>query len=352
MNLILQWFTFFFEYLFSLIFIIYLGQLIHELGKVTFALLSGYQFVSFNFLWVTLIRKNQKIKWQFHRIVFDTESNVVPQQFSPKLKFRPYFYGGIIFDLLFGVLAGLFWLFFPRAPLILRIDLLIFIVICAFNFCNCLPINWFGIPTDFKNIATIKKSSDALFGYYVSLVAVYLAINEVPLTDYSEKLFYQSAEADHRNFYVMAQDWLRVAYLEQQLFQEGSEIDLLGYVDQLIPFLNYAPKTMRAQYLNEAIFIDLIADYRIKWALSQWNSNLITHYSMKQNYPTYLKTMILLELLNQNKKYFQTDFAESIKILQQIPDQFNDLFLIQNMQQHLVPWRAILRRNHGLASNN
>lgn len=348
MNFILQWFIFFFEYLFSLIFIIYFVQLIHESGKVIFALLSGYQFVSLNFLWFTLIRKNQKLRFRIHRTIFDTDSNVVPVKFSSKLKFRPYFYGGIIFDLLFGTIAGILWYFLPKISLILRIDLIIFIIICTFNFLNCLPLNWFGVPTDFKNISAIKKSPDALFGYYVSLVASYLAINEIPLTQYSEKLFYQSPQADHRNFYVMSQDWLKAAYLEQQVFQNGTGDDLLGYIDQLLPFLNYAPKTIRAQYLNEAIFIDLIANYRTKWAIKQWNSSLITHYSMKQNYPTFIKTIILTEIINQKNKYLQTDFKEGIEILQQAQDQINDLYLMKNLQKKLPEWQTILRRNHGL----
>lgn len=346
MNFILQWFIFFFEYLISLISIIYFTQLLHETGKVIFAKLSGYQFVSLHFMWFTLLRKNKKLHFYFHRSFFDTSSNVVPKKFTPKLKFRPYFFGGIIFDLILLLISVLVLIFWPHPPILARVDNLLFIFFFFYNFLNIIPINWFGNPSDTKNISYIKQGPDALFGYYVSLVAVYLAVNQVPIVNYSEDLFKQNENADHRNPYIMYQDWLKVTYLEHMIFQQNANFDILRYLDALIPFLNFAPKTIRAQYLNEAIFIYVLANYKTKWAIDRWNSNLITHYSTKQNYTSFIKTMILIEIINNKNDLVQDDIKEGTQILKQASDQINDLYIVEHMQQDLAEWRRRLNNNH------
>ncbi|WP_317696103.1 hypothetical protein [Xylocopilactobacillus apis] len=346
MNFILQWFIFFFEYLISLILIIYLAQLLHEIGKIIFALFSGYQFVSLNFMWFTLIKKNKKMQFHVHRSFFDTSSNMVPKKFTPKLKFRPYFYGGIIIDLILLLISIGIFLIIPKAPIIVRVDIILLIFFFFYNFLNIIPLTWFGNPTDTKNISYIKKGPDALFGYYVSLVAVYLAVNNVPIIKYSPDLFKQSQQADHRNPFVMYQDWLKVTYYEHAIFRENAQYDLLTYIDALIPFLNFAPKMIRAQYLNEAIFAYVIGNYKTKWSVDHWNSKLITHYSTRQNYTSFIKTMILFELINKNKKYLNDDIKEGTQILEQASDQVNDLYLVKHLKEDLSTWRDLLNRNH------
>ncbi|WP_317635192.1 hypothetical protein [Xylocopilactobacillus apicola] len=346
MNFILQWFLFFFEYLISLIIIIYLAQLLHETGKIIFARFSGYQFVSLNFMWFTLLRKNKKLKFYFHRSFFDTSSNVVPSKFTPKMKFRPYFFGGIILDLIFLIISILILLLVPVPNVLFRVDNLLFIFFFFYNFLNIIPITWFGNPTDTKNISYIKKGPDALFGYYVSLVAVYLAVNNVPIVKYSEDLFRQNENADHRNPFVMYQDWLKVTYLEHMIFRENANYDLLQYLDALIPFLNFAPKMIRAQYLNEAIFVYVAANYKTKWAIDHWNSSLITHYSTRQNYTSFIKTMILIEIINKKDKLAQDDLKEGARILEQASDQINDLYLVEHLESDLPKWRDQLNFNH------
>ncbi|BDR59395.1 hypothetical protein XA3_18360 [Xylocopilactobacillus apicola] len=211
---------------------------------------------------------------------------------------------------------------------------------------NIIPITWFGNPTDTKNISYIKKGPDALFGYYVSLVAVYLAVNNVPIVKYSEDLFRQNENADHRNPFVMYQDWLKVTYLEHMIFRENANYDLLQYLDALIPFLNFAPKMIRAQYLNEAIFVYVAANYKTKWAIDHWNSSLITHYSTRQNYTSFIKTMILIEIINKKDKLAQDDLKEGARILEQASDQINDLYLVEHLESDLPKWRDQLNFNH------
>lgn len=346
MNFILKWFIFFIEYLISLILITYIAQLIHECGKVLFAKIAGYQFVSMNFMWFSIIRKNNKTKISIHRSFFDTSSNVVPPKFTPKMKFRPYFYGGIIVDFIF-LLISIGLIFVIKHPsTIFRVDNLLFIFFFFYNFLNIIPINWFGSPTDTKNISYIKSGPDALFGYYVSLVAVYLAVNNVPIVNYSTELFNQHENANHQNPFVMYQDWLKVTYFEHMIFQKNANYDLLSYLDALVPFLNFAPKMIKAQYLNEAIFIYIVANYKTNWAIDRWNSKLITHYSTKQNYTSFIKTMILVEIINKKEKLVEIDLVEGTKILEQANDQINDLYLIQHIAQDLPQWRIKLNQNH------
>lgn len=214
----------------------FLAIIIHELGHLVFGKLTGYRFVSFrlsSFIW---FKEEGKLRFSRSKSIVSGQCLMNPPEDEGKFKFVWYNLGGGVFNLLlaaiwlglFIIATGLayeqihwFWAIFFISGILLNVLVALF---------NLLPVIWFGMPVDGRNVREALKSKDARRGLYLMLyINGQLALGK-RYRDFPPELFVINKNADLNNYFVAY-----ILLLEaERLYDSGNPEGSMDIMNRLV----------------------------------------------------------------------------------------------------------------------
>ena len=155
------------------IFLCFILQIIiHEGGHLIFGLLSGYKFVSFRIGSITLIREEDK--WKLKKFNLPGTGGqcllMPPGEDKDKFPFVMYNLGGVLLNLIFGIIPIFIVVIFKQIPLGVRGFLSVLGgvgVLCALL--NGIPLKAAGIANDGSNVLSLIRDKEARRAFYMQL---------------------------------------------------------------------------------------------------------------------------------------------------------------------------------------
>lgn len=202
----------------------FLNIIIHEAGHLVFGLLSGYRFLSYRILSLTLMKKDGKLVWKHQKTPgIAGQCLMLPPKWEEGKKYPVALYnlGGGLLNLIFCILPiPLF--FCGNTMLSWGVGIFLF---CGFvvGVTNLIPMT-VGIPNDGKNYSYCKKSPQNVYAFYLQLELNARLSCGAHYSDFTEETFRlpDGAKLDNTlTLYVVLKryDWL----LSQSRFEEASE---------------------------------------------------------------------------------------------------------------------------------
>ena len=148
----------------SLLLLFPISIIIHELGHMTFGLLSGYKFLSFKLLCFQIIKTNGKLKFKFIKAMVLGQCLMTFKDDPRDMKYKSYMYGGSIFNLVISILSLIasIIIFIFKGYFLVYTQVLFFINIYMF-ICNGIPLNIRGIYNDALNLKLMNKYDEYRF---------------------------------------------------------------------------------------------------------------------------------------------------------------------------------------------
>lgn len=230
-----------FIYLLAFVFLILaiLAQIIfHEVGHLVFGLLTGYRFGLFRVGDFLLIRSEGKIRFKRHRqnMVIGQCLMFPPEQADGKIPYLFYNLGGVIFNFILALAAGLAILFLKTG--------LYFSLFCAcltlsgifLTLTNGLPLK--ALANDAFNITEIKKDPEGLSAFWRQLKIYELLIGGKRLKEMPEDLFEMRGASPEENVMTCHIEVFACDRLMDSLRFSEAEVrleDLLSRVKDLNP---------------------------------------------------------------------------------------------------------------------
>ncbi|MCR5740895.1 MAG: M50 family metallopeptidase [Gammaproteobacteria bacterium] len=164
--------------------------ILHELGHFIFGLISGYKFISFQVLFLALIKKNKRLKLVFEKIPAAGQCVMgVEEENKNKVKYKLYMLGGIIMNyiLLLGGLIGFILILIFNGNLCYIFSGLIVVNIYLLA-TNAIPINVSGVYNDALNLKLMDKYESVRKAIINSLVIEYMIYNDAKAEDLPDEL--------------------------------------------------------------------------------------------------------------------------------------------------------------------
>ena len=158
-----------------LILAVFVQIILHEGGHLIFGLAPGYRFVSFRVGSLTLIKEGGKFRFKRFSISGTGGQCLLSPPDKPYEQ-MPYFWynaGGVLMNLLTGIIALILWISYPELPLPLHLFLL-FSFICGFFLAlmNGIPLKMSGITNDAYNLILMHRDLNTR-----KYLALQLAVN-------------------------------------------------------------------------------------------------------------------------------------------------------------------------------
>lgn len=176
---------------------IYLHIAIHELGHLFFGILNGYKFIAYSIKPISIIKENNQLKIKSFLLPGALGQCILdpPEPVNGKIPYRAYNWGGVIFNIVFSIIALIIYIFSNN------IFILYFVIVgLYFAATNGIPIDNMLIPNDARNILEISKHEKGSLGLYIQLKVYKLMTNGVRLTDIPNTLIYPPKDDELTNF--------------------------------------------------------------------------------------------------------------------------------------------------------
>lgn len=185
-----------------LIIAVYLQIILHEGGHLILGLATGYRFVSFRVGSLTLIK--EKGRYRFKRFsISGTGGQCLLSPPHKPYNQLPYFWynaGGVLMNLLTGIVALILWVMFPDLPMPLHLFLLIFFIVGFFlALMNGIPMKMSGITNDAYNLILMSKDPESRRSLAVQLYVNAEIQNGVRPKDMPEEWFRDIEIKDYCN---------------------------------------------------------------------------------------------------------------------------------------------------------
>ncbi|MEG2934993.1 MAG: hypothetical protein RR844_00730 [Clostridium sp.] len=242
---------------FILVFIsFYIQIIIHESGHLVFGLLSGYTFVSFRIGSATLIRNEGK--WEMKKFNIPGTGGqcllMPPEADMENVPFVLYNLGGVIFNLIFGVIPVLIVILIETtAPWLKGFLLVLGFVGIISVLLNGIPLKATGVANDGSNIISMVKDKDARRAFYSQLrfnglLSQGIRPREMNINDFK----FQSGDVSsplNTALILMEYNY----YLDKMEFEKGREL-----LRSLNPHLNNILGIYRFEINCEKVFLELV----------------------------------------------------------------------------------------------
>ncbi len=190
----------------SFVFGIMLYIIVYQIGKIIFALLSGFKIISANILVLNFVKKENKFKIEF---VFPEGwgglIHVIPNKDYDKCKPILFHFGGSILTIIFAVLASLIAYFVDPTRKLVYILLTLSIMGIIVLIANMIPVYTDGINDGFAiRLLLEKKNKKAYLDNLYQYEALYLGNRELQdfsYDDYDDT--FQAYSLIYRYYYFM-----------------------------------------------------------------------------------------------------------------------------------------------------
>ena len=206
-----------------LILAVFVQIILHEGGHLIFGLATGYRFVSFRVGSLTLIKEGGKFRFKRFSISGTGGQCLLSPPDKPYEQ-MPYFWynaGGVLMNLLTGIIALILWISYPELPLPLHLFLL-FSFICGFFLAlmNGIPLKMSGITNDAYNLILMHRDLNTR-----KYLALQLAVNAevqkgMRLKDMPDEWFPNDEVTDYKNIMQVAVKLLYISrYVDRKEFK-------------------------------------------------------------------------------------------------------------------------------------
>lgn len=291
---------------------VYLQIIIHELGHLVFGLISGYQFLSFRFLNLLLIKTDGKLKFKKMKLSGTAgQCLMVPPEYK-KGEFPHLLYGlgGVIFNFLSAAICFGLWKLLDCYYLEVFF-LFSGVISFAMGFANGIPISYTEIPNDGYNCVAALKSEEACYGLYFQLMVHAQLAKGKRLKELPEEWFELKDPKTIKNTMVATRAVLSANYLmDKHEFEEA-----LFYMQQLVEEKNtYVVNIHKKLMICDVIYCLAMRGVgydEIKKLLTPAQRKFMN--AMKKN-PAVIRTQYVLEKL-QNKEVAAMKLEKEFEIV-------------------------------------
>lgn len=237
----------------------FLQIVLHEAGHLIFGLFSGYTFISFRIGSATLVRDEGK--WQIKKFNIPGTGGqclmMPPEMKGDNFPFIAYNLGGVIMNLILGIVPILMVTFIEGMGSWLKGFLLIFGVVGIVSaLLNGIPLKAGGVANDGSNLLDLLKDVEARRAFYLQLkFNGLLSMGKRP-RDMEISDFQLSEGADVVSPLNTAMILMQYNYyLDNMNFQKGREL-----LNSLNPYLNKILGLYRYEIDCEKIFLELVLE--------------------------------------------------------------------------------------------
>lgn len=322
------------------IFTLFLSIFIHEFGHFIAAKISGYKFLSFSFLGLTVYKYKNQFKFKYKNIKgIGGQCLMQPPPFNDKWPYKFYNFGGVIANSLTAVISAAVIL--KSNPSILFHMFLFCLVVynLLFAFINGIPIQSSGIPTDGMNILYASKDKHSRKSFY----HMFQFEKELEMYEGFKNMPYEivkvSEDADLSNF---INGYMKLN--EGSFFIEnGKSEDGLNIFMKLILYTDNYPGYYKAIIKNEIIFYFLINKVAYDLVDKYWTEDHIK-YCKKMSIINYYLAQSSYELI------INKDIEESKKCIEKYEEKINSI--LHSYQKDLAYKQIDLIENAISNSNN
>ena len=211
-----------------LILAVFVQIILHEGGHLIFGLATGYRFVSFRVGSLTLIKEGGKFRFKRFSISGTGGQCLLSPPDKPYEQ-MPYFWynaGGVLMNLLTGIIALILWISYPELPLPLHLFLL-FSFICGFFLAlmNGIPLKMSGITNDAYNLILMHRDLNTR-----KYLALQLSVNAevqkgMRLKDMPDEWFPNDEVTDYKNIMQVAVKLLYISrYVDRKEFKTAQSL--------------------------------------------------------------------------------------------------------------------------------
>lgn len=226
--------------------------IIHEFGHLFFGLRSGYTFIAYQYLFITVYKKENRLRISINRNNLVAGQCILKPVSIHETNFRYVAYnaGGYIFNFIF-VAIGICIAFFTRGAV-----QLFFIVFSLFNMYsgvyNAIPSSRI-IPSDGLNLKTAKQSKEAAYGLHCMMYLQSFFHENHTYQDLDISILQMVETADRSNYFVAFIDICLADYYRE-----------LQEFDKVIDILESIPYETLPKYYRILIQSELVECYIIK----------------------------------------------------------------------------------------
>ena len=178
-----------------------LSIIIHESGHLIFGLLTGYKFSSFrigNFMW---IKQNGKIK--FRRLSISGTGGqclmIPPQDKNGRVPTVLYNLGGVLMNLVFGIVCILLYIILSSIPVFSLVLLSSAVISLILALSNGIPMAVGGLPNDGMNAYYLSGNKTAALAFRNQLLMNAELAKGARISDMPEEWFRLPEDADMKN---------------------------------------------------------------------------------------------------------------------------------------------------------
>lgn len=287
----------------------FINTILHEVGHMIFGLLTGYKFLSFRVLMLTVCKDPKGFHFKKYNVGGTLgQCLMIPPATEP----LPYFWynaGGLIMNLLVIILSGLLIGKYdlPMVPFALCIMLL---ATAAWMFVmNGVPMT-LGIPNDGKNILVLWRHPENRKDFYNMLAVTSEMYNGKRLIEMPYKWFESEPLTDKSDAMNMSARSFTYSLLVDRLeFDAAREI-----TEEFMNLGDNLPMLFRNEVASDRIFLELATLNRIEVISELFDKKLQQYIEVNSKYSP-LKSAVLFayELVhNQNPEAAQSHYDKVV----------------------------------------
>lgn len=294
----------------------YLQIVLHEAGHLVCGLVSGYRFVSFRIMSLTLIKDgNGKLRFKRFKLagtggqcLMAPPVNVAPND-MPTALFNA---GGALSNLLWATIALLALLYCSNMSSFFKYFLASTMVVgYAFALLNGIPLKMGGISNDGHNLLYLKRNEQSVKGFYTQLLVNEKLQNGTRLSSMPEELFDLGGDIDYSDPMQANVEILRL----QRMIDKGEFIA----VHNLLKELNFSHgqemlQLYRLEMQSDMLFTSLVTgDFEMAKSLSR--NKLLMSYITKHAQVMTSKQRVLMAkalILDDNHAEAQTIYDKVV----------------------------------------
>ena len=247
--------------LFSFYLAMLLQIILHEAGHLIFGLLTGYRFLSFRILSLTLLREDGRLRFRRYSLAGTGGQCLMipPQLRDGKIPVLLYNFGGAILNLL---TALLFFALSLPLPLSSFLRLFLRLLALAGGFIaitNGLPLRLGPVDNDGANALSLLRSREAVRSFWIQLKVNEQIAKGIRTKDMPEDWFALPSEEELQTSSLSAAIGVLAAgrLMDQHRFAEADAL-----IERLLAMESKLPGLYRSQLLCERIFVELIGPNR------------------------------------------------------------------------------------------
>lgn len=296
---------------FVLVFVSFLIQIIiHEGGHLTFGLLSGYTFVSFRVGSATFVKDEGK--WRIKKFNIPGTGGqcllMPPEVDNENLPFVLYNLGGVLLNLIFGIIPIVSVIAFEGLPPWLKGVLWVFGAVGIVSaLLNGIPLKAAGVANDGSNVISMLKDKNARKAFYSQLrfnglLSMGIRPRDMNISEYKLQEGADVTSPLNTALILMEYNY----YLDNMEFQKCTEL-----LNSLNPYLNKVLGIYRYEIECEKVFLELVLNGDRSLVERLYDKELIKYINACKGMISKKRVMMSYELL------FNRDEEKAMELYEQ-----------------------------------